>query len=62
MNVRYSDEALQMLAGAMVYIARDSPSAARRTRVRIEQAVARLLDFPESGRLVPSWTTAQRGK
>ncbi len=38
-----------------VFIAEDSPSAAKRFVQSLFQAVERLADFPESGRIVPEF-------
>ena len=50
MTIRWSPTAVSDLASIRDYIARDSPSAARRIANRIKESVNRLSDFPLSGR------------
>ena len=53
MQVVWTDPALERVDEIGVYIARDDPDAAARWTVELFNAVARLVDFPESGRTVP---------
>jgi toxin ParE1/3/4 len=53
MQVIWTDPALERVAEIAVYIARDDPDAADRWTVDLFDAVERLADFPESGRMVP---------
>jgi toxin ParE1/3/4 len=53
MQVIWTDPALGRVDEIAVYIARDDPDAAARWTVELFDAVARLVDFPESGRAVP---------
>jgi addiction module RelE/StbE family toxin len=46
------------LASIAEYIAEDSPRAARAWIARIDRAVERLKDFPDSGRIVPEYGDA----
>jgi plasmid stabilization system protein ParE len=53
MQVVWTDPALERVEQIAVYIAGDDPDAAVRWTVELFAAVARLADFPESGRIVP---------
>lgn len=53
MQVVWTDPALERVDEIAVYIARDDPDAAARWTEELFDAVARLVDFPESGRTVP---------
>ena len=53
MQVIWTETALQRVGEIAVYIAQDDPDAAVRWTVELFDAVARLADFPESGRVVP---------
>jgi plasmid stabilization system protein ParE len=53
MQVIWTDPALERVDAIAVYIAQDDPDAAARWTVELFDAVARLVDFPESGRTVP---------
>jgi toxin ParE1/3/4 len=52
MKIRWSPTAVSDLKSIRDYIARDSPSAARRVANRIKDSVNRLLKFPLSGKPV----------
>jgi plasmid stabilization system protein ParE len=52
-QVVWTDPALERVDEIAVYIARDDPDAAARWTVALFDVVARLVDFPESGRTVP---------
>jgi len=53
MQVVWTDPALERVDEIAVYIAQDDPAAAARWTEELFDAVARLVDFPESGRTVP---------
>jgi toxin ParE1/3/4 len=53
MQVIWTDPALERVEEIAVYIAQDDPDAAEHWTVEFFEAVARLGDFPESGRMVP---------
>jgi addiction module RelE/StbE family toxin len=50
MKIRWSPTAVSDLESIREYIARDSPSAARKVANRIKESVNRLCNFPLSGR------------
>ena len=50
MKIRWSPTAVSDLESIRDYIARDSPSAARKVADRIKESVSRLINFPLSGR------------
>lgn len=51
MRIRWSPTAVADLVSIRTYIAHDSPEAGRRVAARIKEAVNRLAEFPESGRV-----------
>ena len=51
----WSPSARLDLKDIAAFIAKDSPSAADRFVMSLFQAVVRLADFPESGRIVPEF-------
>jgi len=53
MQVVWTDPALERVDEIAVYIAQDDPDAAVRWTVELFDAVERLVEFPESGRMVP---------
>jgi toxin ParE1/3/4 len=53
MQVVWTDPALERVEEIAVYIAGDDPDAAVRWTVELFDSVQRLVDFPESGRIVP---------
>ena len=53
MQVVWTDPALERVEEIAIYIAGDDPDAAVRWAVELFDAVQRLVDFPESGRMVP---------
>jgi len=57
MQVVWTDPALERVEEIAVYIAQDDPDAAEHWTVELFEAVARLADFPESGRMVPELGT-----
>ena len=50
MKIRWSPTAVSDLESIREYIARDSPTAARKVANRIKESVNRLCNFPLSGR------------
>lgn len=50
MKIEFSDTALRDLIAIRDYISHDSPAAAERTLIRIQQSVRHLATFPELGR------------
>ena len=53
MRVRFTPTGRAQFLAALAYIRRENPRAAVRFRQRAEQALRRLEQFPESGRMVP---------
>jgi toxin ParE1/3/4 len=53
MRVKWTEPALEDLAGIQAYIAKDSPYYAKQFIERIFEAAEALEDFPELGRKVP---------
>ena len=56
MIVRLTAPARAQLLAAVAYINADRPMAARDFRTRVDGALRRLIDFPESGRVVPEFS------
>jgi len=52
-KVRFTPPARAQLLAALAYIRADRPSAARAFQHRVNAVLARLGDFPDSGRVVP---------
>lgn len=55
MRVRFTPSAREQFLGAVAYIRRDKPSAAKAFRGRSERALRRLERFPQSGRAIPEF-------
>ena len=55
MRVRFTPTGRAQFLAAIAYIRRENPPAAVRFRQRAEQALRRLEQFPESGRVVPEF-------
>jgi toxin ParE1/3/4 len=53
--VRLTPPARAQLLVAAAYIRADRPTAARDFRGRVDIALRRLVDFPESGRVIPEF-------
>jgi toxin ParE1/3/4 len=53
--VRLTPPARTQLLAAMAYIHADRPTAARDFRTRVDSTLRRLIDFPESGRVIPQF-------
>jgi toxin ParE1/3/4 len=54
-RVRFTPPARAQLLAAVHYIKADRPQAARGFRDRVFEALNRLVDFPESGRVIPEF-------
>jgi toxin ParE1/3/4 len=54
--VRLTPAARSQLLEAISYINAERPTAARDFRMRVDGALRRLIDFPESGRVIPEFT------
>ncbi|MCA9751852.1 MAG: type II toxin-antitoxin system RelE/ParE family toxin [Gemmatimonadetes bacterium] len=55
MRVRFTSSARRQFLEGLDFIRQDKPSAARRTRQRVETALRRLEDHPDSGRRIPEF-------
>ncbi|MCZ7664361.1 MAG: type II toxin-antitoxin system RelE/ParE family toxin [Thermoleophilia bacterium] len=55
LRVRLTPPARAQFLAALAYIRGDRPSAAAVFRERVNDALARLVDFPDSGRVVPEF-------
>ena len=55
MRVRFTPTGRAQFLAAIAYIRRENPPAAACFRQRAEQALRRLEQFPESGRVVPEF-------
>lgn len=53
MRIRWTEQAVEDLAGIKAYIARDSAVLAQLVATRLYAAVDQLPAFPDSGRVVP---------
>ncbi len=53
MKVEWSPQALERVSEIARYIAKDNPDAAEQWVSELFDSVERLVDFPESGRIVP---------
>ncbi|MBN1461068.1 MAG: type II toxin-antitoxin system RelE/ParE family toxin [Armatimonadetes bacterium] len=56
MIVRLTPPAKAQLLAAVAYINADRPAAVRDFRRRVDGALRRLIDLPESGRLIPEFS------
>lgn len=56
---RLTPPARAQFLAALAYIRADKPSAAAAFRHRVDEALERLGDFPESGRIVPEFPDLQ---
>jgi toxin ParE1/3/4 len=54
--VRLTPPARAQLLAAVAYINAERPAAARDFRMRVDGALRRLIDFPESGRVIPEFS------
>ncbi|MBI2851474.1 MAG: type II toxin-antitoxin system RelE/ParE family toxin [Chloroflexi bacterium] len=57
MSILFTPTARRQFFEALAYIYHDSPSAAINFRERIEKALSRLHEHPESGRYLPEFPT-----
>jgi toxin ParE1/3/4 len=55
MRIRFTLSARDQFLHALAWIRKDRPRAALAFRRRAEDRLSRVLDFPESGRLVPEF-------
>ena len=55
MRILFTPAARDQFLSALEYIRLDNPSAAISFRKTAEESLTRLLDFPESGRVVPEF-------
>ena len=55
MKVHFTPSARAQFLSALTYIRRDNPGAALNFRERVESALRRLEEFPNSGRIVPEF-------
>lgn len=55
MKLRFTPAARDHFLGAIEYILRENPSAARAFRKRAERILRRLVRFPRSGRCIPEF-------
>ena len=55
MKIRFTPSARAQFLSALTYIRRDNPGAALNFRERVESALRRLEEFPNSGRVVPEF-------
>ena len=56
MIVRLTPPARAQLLAAVAYINAERPTAARDFRMRVDGALRRIIDFPESGRVIPEFS------
>jgi plasmid stabilization system protein ParE len=54
-RVLFTPVAREQFLAALTYIAADDPAAARSLRDRAAASLARLADYPESGRVLPEF-------
>jgi plasmid stabilization system protein ParE len=54
-RVRFTPTGRAQFLAAVAYIRCENPSAAARFRQRAEEALRRLVQFPESGRVIPEF-------
>jgi toxin ParE1/3/4 len=62
MRVKWTEPALEDLAGIQAYIAKDSPYYAKQFIERIFEAVETLENFPELGRKVPEAEASENAR
>ena len=55
MKILFTPSARKSFLSALAYIKRDDPIAASRFRSKSEDTLKRLIDFPDSGRLIPEF-------
>ena len=59
LKVQFTPPARAQFLAALAYIRADRPSAARAFQHRVNAVLARLGDFPDSGRVVPEFPDLQ---
>ena len=52
MRIRFTPSARRQFLEGLAYIRRDNPTAAGQFRERVERALRRLEDYPDSGRII----------
>jgi len=55
LKIKFTPTARKQFLDELAYIQKDSPSAAVSLRRKCEEALSRLQDFPESGRILPEF-------
>ena len=55
MKVLFTPTGREQFLGALAYIRRDNPDAAKAFRLKAEKVLKRLATFPESGRFLPEF-------
>ena len=55
MKILFTPSARKSFLSALEYIRREDPAAAKRFRVKSESILKRLIDFPQSGRIIPEF-------
>jgi toxin ParE1/3/4 len=55
--VRLTPPARAQLLAAVAYILADRPTAARDFRMRVDGTLRQVIDFPESGRVIPEFSS-----
>ena len=55
MRIKFTPSARRQFLEGLEYIRQDSPTAARQFREKVESALRRLSEFPESGRSIPEF-------
>jgi toxin ParE1/3/4 len=55
LKVKFTPAARSQFLDALAYIHKENPSAAASLREKSHQALSRLTDFPESGRILPEF-------
>jgi len=55
LKIRFTPSARLQFLEALAYIRRDNPAAARKLRDKAEEALRRLEEYPESGRVIPEF-------
>lgn len=55
MRIEFTRTARTQLTAGLSYIRRDKPSVARALKERIQTGLRNLLEYPESGRIIPEF-------
>ena len=53
LTIRFANSARSEINDILAFIALDNPAAAAKFAAKIQKALDRLLEFPNSGRLIP---------